>query len=223
MARTRRPWSKAKVRRVLESIHAGGFAAYRSSHGWNVWLSGSGAWPARRRFFLPEKSVSPHQPRWLGNRLVAALRHALSGLEGVQSITGTEAKELVHWCTRWSQHRPNKWTAPERAGVAKVRRWMKEAWRVPETVQGGQYTAERSRRGWVVRLSSYSGRLRGHYLVPFRALRPHSRDWHGGAFVASLVASLTSIEGAQATDDFRFGSPTWHTRGSARQMPMADS
>lgn len=221
MGTRQKPWSKAKIQRVIESVHAGGFAAYRSHRGWHVWLSGPGAQPTRRRFFLPEKAVSPHHARWLGNRLIAAMHKALDGLEGAQQITGAEARDLVRWCTRWSRHHPQL-TAGERARAAMARRWLKKTWRVPQTVQGGQYLAERSRRGWVVRLSSYSGRVRGHYLVPFRALRPHGRNWNGRALVSSLARSLAAIVGAQTADDFRFPSPTWHVHSKGHPMPIAD-
>jgi hypothetical protein len=211
----RKPWTKAQIRRVVESLYFGGYAAYRSRQGWSVWLSGDGAGPSRRRFFIPERSLSSRHPRWLGNRLTAAYRQALEGLEGVQMISGTEARDLLRWCTRRSRTRPGA-TASRSARAAKFRRWWKRVWRVPETVQGGGYSAERSRRGWVVRINSYSGRLRGHYLVPFRALRPHGRDWHAEFLVASLERALGGIDGAVRTDDLKGSSPTgWPTAARA--------
>jgi hypothetical protein len=57
--------------------------------------------------------------------------------------------------------------------------------------------AERSRRGWVVRLNSDAGRLRGHYLVPFRAFRQPQRRWFGGVLFAGLRRSLTTLDGAR--------------------------
>jgi len=149
-----KPWSKAQIRRVNESIYAGGYAPYRSHLGWNVWLSGDGAGPSRRRFFIPEKSIRSPHPRWLGNLLTAAYRQALDNLEGVQLISGSEARDLVRWCTRWNRSPRPPLTATQRARAAAYRRWMNRVWRVPETVQGGGYMAERSRRGWVVRISS---------------------------------------------------------------------
>ncbi len=216
MGSRRKPWSKAKVRRVLESIHAGGYSANRSRRGWSVWLSGEGAGPSRRRFIIPEKSLRSRHPRWLGHRLTAAYRRALRSFEGVQMISGIEARDLLRWCTRWARSR-HRLTASERARAAKYRRWDRPHFRVPETVQGGGYVAERSRRGWVVRISSYSGRLRGHYLVPFRALRPHGRNWHGAPLVVALERALRGIEGAERTNDFNGSSPTgWPLTAHAR-------
>ena len=68
--------------------------------------------------------------------------------------------------------------------------------------------AERSRRGWVVRLTSHSGRLRGHYLVPFRALRPHGRRWYGVPFFTALRRSLSGIEGVLRMNGTRLSGPT---------------
>lgn len=215
MGNPRKPWSKAKVRRVTESIRVGGYAAYRSRHGWSVWLSGDGAGPIRRRFFIPEESLNSRHPRWLSNRLIASLRQSFDGLEGVQQITAAEARELVRWCVRWTRTRPIL-TARQRVRAAAIGRWMKKAWRVPYTVHGAGYMAERSRRGWVVRLSSYSGRLRVHYLVPFRAFRPHGRRWYGVPLIAALRRSLNGIEGAQRTSDFKMAGPTgWAGKAAA--------
>ena len=209
MGSPRKPWSKAQIRRVVESIHCGGYVAYRSRHGWSIWLSGAGAGPSRRRFFIPEKLLNSRNPRWLSNRLIAAFRHSLESLEGVQHITGTEARKLVRWCVWWDRPKRLPLTARQRARAAASRRWMKKAWRVPYTVHGAGYTSERSRRGWVVRLSSYSSRLRGHYLVPFRALRPHGRRWYGVPLFTALKRSLNGIEGVQRTNDFKIPCPTW--------------
>ena len=207
MASPREPWSKAKVRRVLDAMRSGGYVANRSRLGWSVWLSGDGAGPSRRRFLIPERSLDSRHPRWLGNRLTAAYRQALDGLEGVKMISGTEARKLLRWCTRWSR-RQHRLTPSERARAAMYQRWYQRHHRVPETVQGGGYTAERSRRGWVVRIGSYSGRLRGHYLVPFRALRPQGRGWNAAPLVAALERALSGIEGAVRTDDFKGSTPT---------------
>lgn len=214
MENPRKPWSKARVRRVVESVHAGGYAAYRSLRGWSVWLSGAGAGPSRRRFFIPEKLLSPRHPRWLGDRLIAALRQSLDGLEGARRISGSEARDLVRWCVRRAQSRRPPLTARQRAKSAAIRRRMKTTWRVPRTVHGAGYTAERSRSGWVVRLSSYSGRLRGHYLVPFRALRTDGRRWHGVPLIAALKRSLNVIEGVQRTSDFEMAGPTGWAGGA---------
>ncbi len=184
-------------------------------------MSGDGAGPSRRRFFIPERSLASRHPRWLGQRLTAAYRQALDGLEGVQMISGTEARELLRWCTRWSRRR-HRLTPSERARVAIYRRWYKAHFSVPETVQGGGYTAERSCRGWVVRINSYSGHLRGHYLVPFRALRSHGRDWSGEPLVAAIERVLNGIEGAVRTDDLKGFSPTgWPITQRARARGRA--
>ncbi len=220
MGSRRKPWSKRQIQRVNDSIFAGGWAAYRSRPGWSVWLSGDGAGPSRRCFFIPDASLRARQPHWLGHRLTAAYRSALDGLEGVRVISGTEARELTRWCTRWCRTRL-RLTRSQRARVAKLRRWRELCWRVPETVQGGGYTAERSRRGWVVRISTYSGRVRGHYLVPFRALRPHGRNWYGVPLVAALEQALAGIEGAVRTDDLKGSSPTgWPVTARARRRSV---
>ncbi len=207
MGSHRRPWSKRKIRRVLESMFAGGWAAYRSRLGWSVWLSGDGAGPSRRRFFIPDRSLRSRHPRWLGNRLAAAYRQALEGLEGAHRISGTEARDLLRWCTRWVRPR-HHYTRSQRQRMARTRRWLELCWRVPTTVQGGGYTAERSRRGWVVAIGSYSGSRRRHYLVPFRALRPNGRTWSGVPLVTALERALAEIEGVARTDDLRGSAPT---------------
>jgi hypothetical protein len=68
--------------------------------------------------------------------------------------------------------------------------------------------AERSRRGWVVRINSYSGRQRGNYLVPFRALRPHGQNWCGKPLFAGLERALKGIPGVVRTNDLKGSSPT---------------
>lgn len=164
MGKRRKPWSKAQIRRVVDSIWAGGYAAYRSREGWSIWLSGPGAGPSRRRFFIPGRVLADCHPGWLGNRLIAAMRQALDNLEGVRLISGSEALELVRWCTRWSRCPRHRLTAKQRARVKVLRRWYKKAHKVP--FQGGGYTAERSRRGWVVRLSSDSAAFGGTTSCP---------------------------------------------------------
>jgi hypothetical protein len=215
-------WTKAQVRRVCESVWAGGYAAHRSSKGWNVWLSGPGANPSRRRFFLPERVVQSHPPRWLFDRLVRAMRESLAQLEGVRTISGAESCRLVRWCTRYAPRKPRvRRTTRELEHIQAIDRWLKKAFQVPTTTHGAGYLAERSRRGWVVHLSGNNGRLRGHYLVPFRALGPHGRVWSGAPFVAALKQSLGSIQGVQRTNDLRFRSPTWWRRSRGRGQSMA--
>jgi hypothetical protein len=125
----------------------------------------------------------------------------------VRIVSGTESRDLLRWCTRWIRPR-RRLTAGQRASVAKYGRWLKLFWRVPETVQGGGYTAERSRRGWIVQINSYFGRQRGHYLVPFRALRPHGRNWRGKPLVAAIGRALRAIPGAVRTNDLKGSRPT---------------
>ena len=210
MGRRRKPWTKAQIRRVVDSIWAGGYAAYRSSGGWNIWLSGPGANPSRRRFFIPERMLADRPPRWLFNRLVRAMRGSLTQLEGVQMISGAESRKLVQWCTRHAPKRDRpRLTARERARSAAIGRWLERAFKVPTTTHQASYLAERCRRGWVVHLHGNANRLRGHYLVPFRSLGPRGRVWSGTPFIAALKRSLSAIDGAELTSDFRFGSPTW--------------
>jgi hypothetical protein len=222
MKEQRKPWTKAQIRRVCESVWAGGYAAFRSSRGWNVWLSGPGANPSRRRYFLPAQVVQSHPPRWLFNQLVRAMRQSLTQLEGARAISSAESRRLVRWCTRYAPRRSRvRRTARERERIRAIGRWLKKAFQVPTTTHGAGYLAERSRRGWVVHLSGNNGRLRGHYLVPFRALGPRGRVWSGAPFVAALKQSLGSIQGVQHTNDLRFQSPTWWMRGRGRRPSKA--
>lgn len=222
MGRRRKPWTKAQVRRVVDSIQAGGYTAYRSSEGWNIWLCGPGGYPCRRRFFLLERVVSEHPPRWLFNRLVRSMRDSLADLEGVQMITGAESRRLVRWCTRWAPKRkPRRRSARERARVIAWDRRRRKAFKVPTTTHHAGYFAKRSRRGWVVHLSGSGGPLRGIYLVPFGSLGPNGRKWSGAPLMGALKRSLGAIEGAERTSDFRFGSPTWWRTSRAYRLPKA--
>jgi hypothetical protein len=208
MSKPRKPWSKAKVRRVLDSLFVGGYAAYRSRDGWNVWFSGAGAGPSRRRFFIPARVAAEHPPRWLGNRLTAAMRESVEGLEGVRMIPGREAQALVRWQVRWVRHKKFEPTPAQRAKMRVYDRWYRRAYKAPQTIQRGSYSAERSRRGWVVRLDGSAGRLRGHYLVPFRALDARTRQWDGRAIFSALGRSMRAVDSARPTDDRRFAAPT---------------
>jgi hypothetical protein len=136
------------------------------------------------------------------------MRESVETLEGVQQIPGREAQALVRWAVRWAKHQKFRPTAKQRARIRAFNRWYRKAVKIPHTVQQGGYNAERSRRGWVVRLSTISGRLRGHYLVPFRALRPHGRRWYGVPIFTALRRTLGRIDGAQRVNDRRFGAPT---------------
>ena len=187
----RKPWSKAKVRRVIESVHAGGCSAHRTDRGWVVWLTDSGAPNLRNCYLVPLGALRSRHKWWLGNRMIRALRETLDGLEGTKRIGAAEARELVRWCVRWVPRRRS--TDDKRAAAA--RRKVKPQ-SVAEMVQRAGYLAERSRRGWVVRLSSQSSRrLRGHYLVPFRALRSERRRWRGSRLIAGLQDALQGLHG----------------------------
>ena len=222
MSTRRRPWTKAQIRRVVDSIWPGGYSAYRSSKGWHIWLCGRGAYPCRRRFFLPARVLDGRAPRWLYNRLVRAMRDSLAGLDGVKMISGTESRRLVRWCTRRAPRRPRRRrTARQRAQSIAFYRRYRRAFKVPTTTHHAGYCAERSRRGWVVHLSGSNGRLRGHYLVPFNSLGPNGRTWSGAPLMAALKRSLGSIEEAERTSDYRFGSPTWWRTRRARRLSKA--
>jgi len=209
MTPPQKPWSKAKIRRVLESFYCGGYTAYRSREGWNVWFSGAGAGPTRRRFFIPARIAAGHHPRWLGNRLTAAMRQATVSLEGVRMIPGREAQALVRWQVRWVRHKKKpRYTAAQRAKMRAHKRWCRCAVKVPQTMQQGGYSAERSRRGWVVRFNTISGRLPGRFLVPFRAIDARTRRWNGRPIFSALTRSLRMVECARPTDDRHFGAPT---------------
>jgi hypothetical protein len=182
-----KPWSKTKIRRVWESIHAGGYVVEGSRAGCVVRLSDSPAGDTGGDYLIPSKSLPIRHKRWLGRRLIGVLRHWLGELEGVREISGSEARELTRWCTRWSRARAL--TATERRGGKAIKS--------QRIVYGAGYLAERSRRGWVVSLNSVSGRLWGHYLVPFRAFGSHQRAWNGDLFVDELRRALVGIPGVR--------------------------
>ncbi len=188
---TRVPLKKSTVpvRRILESFRAGAFLCERSSAGWVVHLSDDSSSRLWAQYLVPFGALRSRNLRWLQHRLIRSFRRSLDAFEGVQLIPGSKASQLVNWLVRGRRviHRgKNK------------RRWTRaDAMRLARTTQRGGYMAERSRRGWVVRLSSDAGRLRGHYLVPFRALRQPRRRWYGGALIAGLRKSLTTLSGVR--------------------------
>lgn len=120
MGSRRKTWSRAKICRVMESVHSGGFAAYRSRLGRSIWLSGDGAEPNRRRGFVPNRSLRSRHARWLGARLTGAYRRALSRIDGAQMISGSVARDLLRWCTRWVRPRSQpRLTATQRDQATK--------------------------------------------------------------------------------------------------------
>jgi len=194
MSRQRKPWSRAKVRRVLESTFVGGYGAYRRRNGWDLQFSGCGAGSGGRRLFIPARSLAEHSPAWLKNIMLAGMRQAIEELRGVTTISGREAQALTRWCVRYARSPKPELTASQRARIAESKR----SWRqldVPLEMHGGGYEALRSRRGWVIKLSSMSGPLRGRYLVPFRAFGPRTRTWRGGAIFAELERRMMEVSG----------------------------
>ncbi len=187
-----KPWSRAKVRRVLESHHGGGYTIERSPCGWVVSLTDSS--PQRPRYYLiPFPSLEGRSLRWLGARLLGALRRAALGMEGVERIDGREAWRLRCWLVRWVR-RPRRSAAARRRAAARSRAWVR---RMRDTVAHAGYQAERSRRGWVLRLHAPSGRSAGIYLIPFRALGRPRRDWWPAPLVAGMARSLRSLPRAR--------------------------
>ena len=186
-----KPWSKAKIRRVNDSIHSGGYVAERSRQGWVVRMHDSGSARLADNYLIPFTALQAHEVPWLTRRLRRAWRQSVNGLEGVRRISGPEAWQLVRWCTRWKR--------PRRKESAAVRKAREDAYarKMRNLEDGGWYLAERSRRGWVVRQGAHWSRVRGIYLIPFRALRPHMRRWHGGPFVGAWRQSLRSLKGAR--------------------------
>lgn len=149
MSAKRKPWNKTKVKRVLESLLVGGYGAQRTRWGWVVTVSGEGASLFQSYYLVPHHVLRSRCEWWLGHRLIRALRPAVESFEGAQLIDGREAMRLVRWCTRWTRRRAPL-TPEERAGAAKIGRFLRKEQRFPQTIHGAGYLAERSRRGWVV-------------------------------------------------------------------------
>lgn len=186
-----KPWSKAKIRRVIDSVHSGGYSVCRTRHGWIVRMHDSGSARLTGNYLVPFAVVPGHDATWLVCRLRDAWRAAVRELECSQRISGAEAWQLVSWCTRWKRPRRKEGAATRQARRAAYARKMRPL------EDGGGYLAERSRRGWVVRQHAQWSRVRGIYLVPFRALGPDGRRWQGGPFVAAWQRSLRELPGVR--------------------------
>jgi hypothetical protein len=198
MGRTRRPWTKTKIRRVIASTYVAGYAAFRSREGWSIWLAGDGAGPSRRRAFVPARSLERRSPTWLKNQMLRSMRRAVESFEGVTPISGREAEALTRWCVRRTRSTRPKLQRDRHAADFKT----------PQTVYNGGYEALRSRRGWVVSLSSDSGTLRGRYLVPFKAFGRYGSRWRGRRIVDEILRHVRRVPGAQRTNDSRIPRPT---------------
>jgi hypothetical protein len=190
MSSRRRLWSKAKIARVWESVHAGGYVAERSPTGCVVRLSPRQSGGPGGEYLIPLGCLPENPSRWLGRRLVGVMRSWLASLEGTERISGSEAWELRRWCVRWSRPKPLTASAKRRAPAI-----------LPPLVHSAGYIAERSRRGWVVRLNSKAGPLSGHYLVPFRAFRGLGREWNGDHLLAMLRTALLETTNARRISD----------------------
>lgn len=178
-------------KRINGSWFAGGFLAQRSSAGWIVYLSDETSPRLWGQYLVPFSALPSRYLRWLGHRMLSAMRQSVVGQEGSQRIPGAEALKLTRWLVRWAPR-------PKGARRRAEPRWTSAmSTRLARSRQGGGYEAERSRRGWVVKFHSYSGRLRGHYIVPFRALRSHGRRWYGGPIINAMQQSLMDLEGTR--------------------------
>ena len=190
MSRTRKPWTKAKIRRVCESIWAGGYLAERTTKGCLLRLSYPRSGLVASSYLIPPSSLPDHQGQWLGRRFIGVMRHWLAALDGTRRLGGAEARDLTRWLTR--RGRP-KYSSP--AEAAAVKRKAKRI-QFAEMIHCGGYTAERTRKGWIVRLNSRAGRLRGQYLVPFRALDSRNRDWNDRVLMLAMKQSVRGIQSA---------------------------
>jgi len=194
MSRVVRNWSKSKIERVCESIWAGGHLAERTPRGCLVRLSYPESGLHTVNYLIPLTALPDRRGLWLGRRLIAVMRQWLLSLDGTQRIDGREATELTRWLVR-RVRRPRG----SRAHALTPKRAAQRI-SLPETIHCGGYIAERSRKGWVVRLGSGAGRLRGHYLVPFRALGSGDRAWNDRALAIAMRQSVRGIRAARPID-----------------------
>jgi hypothetical protein len=118
------------------------------------------------------------------------MRQWLMELDGTRRLGSAEATELTRWLAM--RGRP-KYSSP--AEAAAVKRRAKRI-QLAEMIHCGGYTAERTRKGWIVRLNSWAGRLRGQYLVPFRALDSRNRDWNDRVLMLAMKQSVRGIQSA---------------------------
>ena len=175
--------------------HLGICFAHRTETGWVVDVGGSGGRLAARDFFVPFKALRPSPPLSLDLRLAKTCQDALIALEGTRRIDATEATRLFRGMkemTTWGPVRRRKTqTRCKELGLPWGRR---------HSVLGLVYTAGRSRRGWVVTLSSAWGSPRGTYLVPFRALGRRGRRWDDDLLPEAMCRLLAGLEGARKLD-----------------------
>jgi hypothetical protein len=200
--------SKKRIARILESSHVGSCSVQRTRSGWVVRVIDSGCNRYQSNYLIPIRTLRRHHPRWLALRLIRATRNSLCERERMRVITGAEAWQLVCWINKGTVcHRPHRTAASKR---------REREWRPNPSDYSVSYSAERSRRGWVVRLGTDSGRLRGHYLVPFRGLRDYGRNWPGGPLSEAMHRMLSSLDGVkqigidEVASLLRWHDGSWH-------------
>jgi hypothetical protein len=196
MTSKRRPWTRAKTQRVSESVFCGGYSAQRTASGWVVAVTGSDSRRFWATYLVPLRTFRGRSKWWLSRRLTNGLRASITGHEGARRISGEEAWRLVRWCFRWGRPRPLM--KEERTRAEGMKRPLKPR-RVPDTIHNLSYLAERSRRGWVIRLRANSRRLTNPYVIPFRSA-PRRRIWSGRGLLSALQQSVSSLDGARRID-----------------------
>ena len=200
--------SNKRISRIFESSHVGSCSVQRTRLGWVVRVIDSGCERYQSNYLIPIRTLRSHHLRWLALQLIKAMRNSLCEREGMRLITGAEASQLVCWLTKGTVCR-----RPRRTAASKRR---ERKWRPNPSDYSASWDAERSRRGWVVRLSTSSGRLRGHYLIPFRGLRSYGRNWPSGPLSEAMHRVLSSLEGVRQIDIdevarlLRWDDGSWH-------------
>jgi hypothetical protein len=193
-------WSQAKrIRRVWDSVHAGGYAIEESPQGLVVTLSDSREASRPMCFLLPRRRDYEQRASLLHRSLLGALRRTILATRGTRRIAGREAWQLRRWLVRWAPKRSSR-TVPHPAAPPRAKVSTRSDRKSPRPKNAG-YIAERSRRGWVLRVStSASSNSRGIYLVPFMAMSNRDRDWDGRWLLNGLACVLGEL-GAQRVDE----------------------
>jgi hypothetical protein len=193
VAKSPKRWTKARIRRINESVFCGGYSAHKTVRGWVVVISSSDPRRCWGTYLLPTRALRGRSRWWLPRLLVRALRESIDSRGGTYRVTGVEAWNLVRWCFRTGRPAP---LTDEQRKVADSLKRRERPQRVPFTTHYLGYLVERSRRGWVVRVRGNGRGLPRPHVIPFRALGPNGRVWNGSWIVAALRRCVASIDGA---------------------------
>jgi hypothetical protein len=217
--------SKSAVR-MVERRHLGHFGAHRGLAGWVAYTSGTGAARDQPDLFIPLEALRLLPSGSLEACVTKVVQDALTALHGARRISSSEAFRLVRGLKEMGVWGPMR------------RRTLRDickgnSWNLRSTRRlhcGVSYSVERSRRGWLVWLSTIWGDSRGTYLVPFRAVRRGGKNWDIRLLPAAIRRYLASLEGTReitfAEEGHLFG---WDKHGShvnrkstrrSRESPM---